>query len=220
MFDSTRLGDYLPTVILPAILDTLLMLVSAAIISIALGLVLGFILFRTSPQGLKPNKAVYTFLSRLTDMIRSFPTMILIVALSPLTRAIVGTTIGIWPAVVSISIGSIPFAGRMTESAFRGISQDTITAAKSFGATNRQIITKVMLIEALPQLVDNFTILVINMLNMTAMAGAIGAGGLGAVALTYGYQLFDYGVMYFIVILLMVLVFTIQSLGNYLKNKL
>ena len=220
MFESTRLMDYLPTVILPAIKDTILMLVLASIISIFFGLLLGFVLFNTSERGLSPCKLVYEILSRITDMIRSFPTMILIVALSPITRILVGTTIGIWPAVVSISIGSIPFAGRMTESAFNSINPEIITSGKSLGATNYQIITKIMLGEALPQLIDNFTILVINMLNMTAMAGAIGAGGLGAVALTYGYQLFDYGVMYFIVGLLMILVFVIQLLGQKIKEKI
>ncbi|MBG9980562.1 ABC transporter permease subunit [Facklamia sp. DSM 111018] len=220
MFESTRLMDYLPTVIIPAIFDTLKMLIISASFTVLLGLVLGFILFSTSEKGLQPNRSIYAVLSRGTDMIRSFPTMILIVALSPLTRILVGTTIGIWPAIVSISIGSIPFAGRMTESALNTVSSEVITAARSFGATNKQIITKVMLVEALPQLIDNFTILIINMLNMTAMAGAIGAGGLGAVALTYGYQLFDYGVMYFIVALLIVLVIIIQIVGNKLKNKI
>ncbi len=220
MFESSRIMDYLPTVILPAITATLKMLFFSVVLSIFFGLILGFILFTTSKRGLTPNKWVYMILSRITDMIRSFPTMILIVALFPLTRLIVGTTIGIWPAIVSITIGSTPFAGRMTESALNSVNPEIITAARSFGATNSQIIRKIMLVEALPQLVDNFTILTINMLNMTAMAGAIGAGGLGAVALTYGYQMFDYGIMYFIVILLIVIVFIIQSLGNLIKKKI
>lgn len=220
MFESTRLLEYLPTVIVPAIFATIQMLFFSVVISIVLGLILGFILFNTSERGLSPNRAVYTVLSRITDMIRSFPTMILIVALFPLTRMIVGTTIGVWPAIVSISIGSIPFAGRMTESALNTVNPEVILAARSFGATNFEIITKIMLVEALPQLIDNFTILTINMLNMTAMAGAIGAGGLGAVALTYGYQMFDYGIMYFIVVLLIIIVFLIQSIGNYLKRKI
>lgn len=220
MFDNTRLFDYLPTVIIPAILDTVTILFFSALFSITTGMILGFILFLSSPRGLRPNKFLYTFLSRITDTIRSFPTMILIVAIAPLTRLVMGSMIGVKPAIFAITMGCTPFAGRMTESAMHAVNHDLILAAKSFGAKDSQIIFKILLVEALPNLVDNFTIMLINMLNMSAMAGAVGAGGLGAVALTYGYQMFDNGVMYFTVLILMIFVFTIQSLGNIIKNKL
>lgn len=220
MFENTRLLDFLPTVIIPAIFDTIKIIFFSAAFSISLGLILGIVLYVTSPYGLKPNKTVYTILGRTTDIIRSFPTMILIVALAPLTRLVIGTTIGVWPAVFAITIGCIPFAGRMTETALQAVNPELVIAARSFGAKNYQIVFKVLLIESLPSLIDNFTIMLINMLNMSAMAGAVGAGGLGATALTYGYQQFDYGVMYFTVLILMIFVFAIQSLGKKLKEKL
>ncbi len=150
----------------------------------------------------------------MTDIVRSFPMMILIVAVAPLTRIFIGTKIGVNAAIFAITLGSTPFATRMTENSLNTVDPQLIKMARSIGASKLQIIFKVMLVEALPVLISNFTIMLINMLNTSAMAGAVGAGGLGAVALSYGYQRFDHLIMYFIVILLIFLVLLIQGIGN------
>lgn len=220
MLDDSRLLDYLPTVIVPAIWVTLKIIVFSAILSIFFGMIFGTILIVTDKDGLKPNKLIYTTLDKITDIIRSFPTIILIVAIVPLTRIVIGTTIGPNAAIFAITVGCTPFATRMTENSLQMVDKQLIRAAKSFGASKKQIVFKVMIVEALPSLVSNFTIMLINMLSMSAMAGAVGAGGLGAVALTYGYQRFDYGIMYFIVIILILFVLLIQGLGKMIYKKI
>lgn len=220
MFRDSRLLEYFPSVILPAILATIQIVFFSAVFSILFGIILGVVLTITDKDGLKPNSFIHGFLGKITDMLRSFPTIILIVALVPLTRIVIGTTIGVNVAIFAITIACTPFATRMTENALQTVDKDLIKAAKSFGASNFQIIFKVMMVEALPVMASNFTIMLINMLNMTSLAGAVGAGGLGAVALTYGYQRFDYAIMYFIVAILMIFVFLIQGLGKLIYKKL
>ncbi|MGC4018136.1 MAG: methionine ABC transporter permease [Muricomes sp.] len=220
MLEGSRLLKYLPTVIIPAIWVTLKIIAAAAVFSIFFGIILGTILVVTGRDGLLPNKVIHFILEKITDIIRSFPTMILIVALIPVTRAVIGTSIGTGAAIFAITVGCTPFAARMTETALLTVDSQLIRAAQSMGASNFQILTKVMLVEALPVLVSNFTIMLINMLNMSAMAGALGAGGLGAVALTYGYQRFDDAIMYFVVAILIVIVLIIQKLATLLYKKL
>lgn len=211
---SSNLTRYLPTVIVPAIFDTLKMLLVSAALSIFFGIILGIILVITSENGLAPRPVIHGILGKITDIIRSFPMMILIVAIAPITRFFIGTTIGVPAAIFAITLGSTPFATRMTENSLNTVDPQLIKMAQSLGASKLQIIFKVMLVEALPTLISNFTIMMINMLNTSAMAGAVGAGGLGAVALAYGYQRFDYMIMYFIVIILILLVLLIQGIGN------
>jgi len=220
MLNDSRLMEYLPTVILPAIGATLKIVFGAALLSIFFGLLLGITLILTDEDGLAPHKLIHRVLDKITDIIRSFPTLILLVALAPLTRLVIGTTVGTNAAIFAITIGCTPFAARMTENSLQTVDRQLLKAAQSFGASKRQIICKVMLVEALPNLVSNFTMLLINMLNVSALAGAVGAGGLGAVALTYGYQRFDYAIMYFIVAILMVFVLLLQGLGKMLYIKL
>lgn len=214
MFENTRLFEYIPTIILPAVEVTMKMLFFSAFFSIILGTIFGSILTITSKNSLCPNNIINNIIGKSTDILRSFPVIILIVALMPLTRKIIGTTIGLNAAVFSITIACVPFAIRMTENSLQTVNKDIIKAAKSFGASNFQILTKVMFVEAMPVLVSNFTILLINMLNTTAIAGAVGAGGLGAVALTYGYQRFDDAIMYFVVSILLIFVIFIQGMGK------
>ena len=218
---DTKLLEYLPTVIVPAIVATIKIIFFSALFSILFGLFFGIILFITKPGGLKENKAIHIILERITDTVRAFPTMILIVALAPLTRLLIGTAIGPNAAIFAIIIACTPFATRMTENSLESVDSNLIKAAKSFGASDIQIITKVLLSEALPSLISNFTILLINMLNVSTIAGAVGAGGLGAVALTYGYQRFDYAIMYFVVAILLIIVLLIQMASKkiYLKLK-
>lgn len=212
--ENSNLVRYLPTVIIPAIGDTLVMVLVSAVLSIIFGIFFGIVLVLTAVNGLSPHPIIHGVLAKITDIVRSFPMMILIVAIAPITRFFIGTKIGVKAAIFAITLGSTPFATRMTENALNTVDPQLIKMARSIGASKLQIIFKVMLVEALPVLVSNFTIMMINMLNTSAMAGAVGAGGLGAVALTYGYQRFDYTIMYFIVIILILLVMCIQGIGN------
>lgn len=212
--ENSNLMRYLQTVIIPAIGDTLVMVLVSAVLSIIFGIMLGIVLVLTADNGLSPHPVVHAVLGKITDIIRSFPMLILIVAIAPVTRFFIGTTVGVEAAIFAITIGSTPFATRMTENALNTVDPQLIQMARSIGASKLQIIFKVMLVEALPVLISNFTIMMINMLNTSAMAGAVGAGGLGAVALSYGYQRFDFAIMYFIVIILILLVMCIQGVGN------
>ncbi|MCI9024008.1 MAG: ABC transporter permease subunit [Dorea sp.] len=214
MLKNSNLVRYLPTVIIPAIGDTLKMVFISAALSIFFGIFFGIILVTTADDGLSPHPLLHGILGKVTDIVRSFPMMILIVAVAPLTRLFIGTKIGVNAAIFAITLGSTPFATRMTENSLNTVDPQLIKMARSIGASKLQIIFKVMLVEALPVLISNFTIMLINMLNTSAMAGAVGAGGLGAVALSYGYQRFDHLIMYFIVILLIFLVLLIQGIGN------
>ncbi|WP_317852040.1 methionine ABC transporter permease [Paraclostridium sp. AKS73] len=181
---------------------------------------LGIVIVITDHDGLNPNKIINSIINKTIDIIRSFPVLILIVALMPLTRIIVGTTIGANAAIFTITVACTPFAARMTQNSLQTVDKQVIKMAKSLGLKNWQIILKVMIVEALPTLVSNLTILLINMLNVTSIAGAVGAGGLGAVALTYGYQRFDDAIMYFVVAILLIFVAIIQGIGNKLYKYL
>lgn len=220
MFTNTRLFKYLPNIIIPSIIVTLKIMFFSAILSIIFGIFLGIVLVITDSDGLNPNKIINSIINKTIDIIRSFPVLILIVALMPLTRIIVGTTIGANAAIFTITVACTPFAARMTQNSLQTVDKQVIKMAKSFGLKNWQIILKVMIIEALPTLVSNLTILLINMLNVTSIAGAVGAGGLGAVALTYGYQRFDDAIMYFVVAILLIFVAIIQGIGNKLYRYL
>lgn len=213
---NTRLFEYLPTVIIPAIWVTVKILFFSSLFSIIIGLVLGTILVLVDEDGLIPNKLVFIIIDKCADISRSFPTLILIVALMPLTRLIVGTTVGANSAIFSISIAGVPYAIRIVENSLRTVDKQLIEATKSMGASTLQIVFKVMYVVALPNLVSNLTMMIINMLNTTTIAGAVGAGGLGAVALAYGYQRFDDLIMYFIVAILLIMVLLIQGLGRFI----
>lgn len=220
MFTNTRLFKYLPNIIIPSIIVTLKIMLFSAIISITFGIFLGIVLVITDSDGLNPNKIINSIINKTIDIIRSFPVLILIVALMPVTRIIVGTTIGANAAIFTITVACTPFAAKMTQNSLQTVDNQVIQMAKSFGLKNWQIILKVMIAEALPTLVSNLTILLINMLNVTSIAGAVGAGGLGAVALTYGYQRFDDVIMYFVVAILLIFVAIIQGIGNKLYKYL
>lgn len=220
MFTNTRLFKYLPNIIIPSIIVTLKIMFFSAILSIIFGIFLGIVLVITDSDGLNPNKIINSIINKTIDIIRSFPVLILIVALMPITRIIVGTTIGANAAIFTITVACTPFAARMTQNSLQTVDKQVIKMAKSFGLKNWQIILKVMIVEALPTLVSNLTILLINMLNVTSIAGAVGAGGLGAVALTYGYQRFDDAIMYFVVAILLIFVAIIQGIGNKLYKYL
>ena len=173
-------------IILPALLDTLYMVMSSTILAVILGFVLAIILVVTSPKGLKPNKLLYSILDFIINILRSMPFLILMISIAPFTKFIVGKSIGTNAAIVPLTIGAMPFAARVIESSLNEVDYGIIEAAKSFGSSNMQIIFKVMIKEALPSIVSGITLTVINVIGYSAMAGSIGAGGLGDVAVRYG----------------------------------
>ena len=219
-FTSTRLFEYIPKIIIPALFATLRMLLFSMIISVIFGTVIGIILTVTGSGDLKENKKIYGIVSFLVNTIRAFPVIILIVAITPLTKLIAGTSIGEQAAIVPLSIAATPVIARLIQSSFDEVDRNLIIAAKSFGASTKQIIFKVLFVEALPSIISGLTTTTILFLGSITLAGAVGAGGLGAVALTYGYQRFDDAVMYTIVFILCILVFLIQGTGSLLYKKL
>lgn len=214
------LSDFLNNIFVDALLQTLYMMIIPTIFATIIGFILAVILVVTAPNGLKPNNTVYSVLGFIVNTLRSFPFIILIVAINPVTRAIIGTTIGETAALVPITIGAAPFIARVIESALNEVDKGLIEAAKSFGATKSQIIFKVMVKEAMPSIITGITLAIISILGYTAMAGAVGAGGLGNVAIVYGYQQFDNTVILYTVVALIVLVQIIQIIGDLLYKKL
>ncbi len=212
-------SDYMTTLFMPALLQTVYMLFVPTILATLIGFVIAVVLVITKSDGLKPNKSVYSVLGLVVNMVRSFPFIILLISIIPLTRLIVGTSIGETAALVPITIGSAPFIARLIESSLNEVDPGLIEAAKSFGATNRQIIFKVMLKEATPSIISGITLAIITILGYTAMAGAVGAGGLGNVALMYGYQQFDKNVILYTVVALILMVQVIQWAGDLLYKK-
>ena len=203
-----------------AFMETLYMILVPTLIASIIGFIIAIILVITKDEGLKPNKTVYSTLGLIVNIFRSFPFIILIVAISSFTRLVVGTSIGNTAALVPITVGTAPFIARLIESSLNEVDKGLIEAAKSFGATNVQIIFKVMVKESVPSIVLGVTLTIISVLGYTAIAGAVGAGGLGNVAIVYGYQQFDKNVMFFTVIALVILVQIIQNLGDFLYKKL
>lgn len=197
--------------------QTLEMVFFSTIFSLLLGLPLGVLLHVTDKEekgGIIPHPILNEVLSRIVNILRSFPFLILMIVLMPLARLILGTTIGTRAAVVSLSIAAAPFVARVIETSLVEVDPGVIQAAKAMGSTNWQIIYKVMLPEALPSLVSGVTLTVINLIGYSAMAGTIGGGGLGDLAIRYGYQRFRPDVMAAAVIVTIVLVEIIQFAGN------
>jgi len=212
--------DYMMNLFPTAFMETLYMILVPTLIASIIGFIIAIILVITKDEGLKPNKTVYSTLGLIVNIFRSFPFIILIVAISSFTRLVVGTSIGNTAALVPITVGTAPFIARLIESSLNEVDRGLIEAAKSFGATNVQIIFKVMVKESVPSIVLGVTLTIISVLGYTAIAGAVGAGGLGNVAIVYGYQQFDKNVMFFTVIALVILVQIIQNLGDFLYKKL
>ena len=174
----------------------------------------------SAEDGLRPNKIIYKVLDVIINILRSFPFIILMVFIIPLTRAIVGTSIGKEAAIVPLTFAAAPFVARIIESSLREVDKGVIEAAKSFGASDFQIIFKVMLKEAVPSIVSGLTLTIISIIGYSAMAGTVGGGGLGYLAVSYGYQRFQKDVMIVTVIILIIIVQALQMLGNYLYKKL
>jgi D-methionine transport system permease protein len=190
------------------------MVAVATVLTAIGGLLLGVLLVLTDRGGLLPARPVNLVLGLVVNVGRSLPFIILLVAIIPFTRAIVGTTIGTTAAIVPLTVGAIPFFARIVETAIREVDRDVIAAARAMGASRAEIVAKVLLREARPGLVAGLTITVIALVGYSAMAGVVGGGGLGDLAIRYGYQRFENTVMVATVVLLVVFVQLIQTLGD------
>jgi len=204
-------------------LQTLQMVSLSTLFSVVLGLPLGILLCITSPAsqgGLRPKPVLNEVLSRIVNVLRSFPFIILIILLFPLSRLIVGTAIGTKSTIVPLSIAAAPFVARLVETSLKEVDPGVIQAARTMGSTDGQIVFKVLLPEALPSLIAGLTLTIINLIGYSAMAGAVGGGGLGDLAIRYGYQRFRTDVLLVAVVIIIVLVELIQFVGNRISAKM
>lgn len=200
--------------------ETLYMVIISSIIAFLLGVPIGVLLVITDKGGIFPLLKVNKTIGFLINVIRSMPEMILIIILLPLSKLIVGTTLGANAAIVSISIGSAPFLARIIENSLKEVEFGKIEAAESMGATPFEIVKKVLLPEALPSIVRGITIAVIGIIGFTAIAGAIGAGGLGSLAIRFGYQRFRTDVLLGTVVILVIIVQLIQLIGEFIAKSI
>lgn len=194
--------------------ETLYMVLVSGFIAVIIGTPLGLWLFATQHNNLSKNILLNKILSAIIDVTRSLPFIILLIAIIPFTRWIMGTSIGTSAAIVPLSIAAIPFMARVVENALLDINPGLIEAGMSFGASPRQIVFKILLPETLPVLINGITLMLISLIGYSAMAGAVGGGGLGTVAINYGYQRFDVKIMLATVAILIVIVHIIQYSGN------
>lgn len=197
-----------------ATLDTLMMLGGSLLFTVLLGLPLGVLLFLTSPRQLFERKVLYQVLSVLVNALRSLPFIILLIVMIPLTLLITGTSLGVAGAIPPLVAGATPFFARLVETALREVDKGIIEATQAMGATTRQIILHALLPEARPGIIAAITVTAITLVSYTAMAGVVGAGGLGDLAVRFGYQRFQTDVMVVTVALLLILVQLLQSLGD------
>ncbi|MDD9178642.1 MULTISPECIES: methionine ABC transporter permease [Aliivibrio] len=199
--------------------ETLYMVAVAGIVGFAIGIPLGVVLHITKKGGLMENTAFNSVLGAIVNVGRSVPFLVLMVAIIPVTKLIVGSFIGTTAAIVPLTIGAIPFVARLIEGALIEVPSGLVEAAQSMGATPLQIITKVLLPEALPTILNAVTITLVTLVSYSAMAGTVGGGGLGDVAIRYGFHRYDLTIMAVTVVMLIVLVQIIQSVGDSLVKK-
>lgn len=208
------------TLVAQATLQTLEMVLFSTLFSTILGFPLGILLCMTNPTGITPRKNLNRVISRVVNILRSFPFIILMILLFPLSRLILGTSIGTAATIVPLSIAAAPFVARVIESALNEVDPEVVQAARAMGSSNRQIIWKVLVPEAMPSIVAGITLTIINLIGYSAMAGAIGGGGLGDLAIRYGYQRFRTDIMFWSVVVILVLVEVIQFAGTRISNKM
>lgn len=207
-------------IILNALWQTLIMVFWSTLFSVIIGFIPAVVLTLTAPDGLRPNKVVYEILSFLVNVFRSFPFIILLVILIPFTRLLVGKAIGTTAAIVPLTISAIPFIARVFETSLRETDPGVIEAARSFGATNLQILIRVYVKESIPRMLNGIVLLIISLVGYSAMAGTVGGGGIGDIAIRFGYQ--QYKTEYLVVcsIILIIFVQVIQMIGNRMYKKL
>jgi D-methionine transport system permease protein len=197
-----------------ASLDTLIMLAGSLAATVVIGLPLGVILFLTGPKRLLAQPAAHAVLSVVVNGLRSVPFIILLILMIPLTVLLVGTSLGVAGAIPPLVVGAAPFFARLVESALREVDPGVVEAAQSMGATDRQIVFEALLPEAMPGIVAAITVTAVALVSYTAMAGVVGAGGLGDLAIRFGYQRFQPDVMVVTVVLLLIIVQALQMLGD------
>ena len=203
-----------------ASLETLIMVGFSLVFSLVLGFPLGVLLCITKPSGLMPKPLLHQILGKIVNILRSFPFVILIIVLFPLTRIIVRTAVGTIATIVPLSIAAAPFVARIIETALNEVNQNLIQAARAMGSTPLQIIVKVLVPEALPSLVDGITLTIINLIGYSAMAGIVGGGGLGDLANRYGYQRFRTDVLIAAVLVILIMVELIQFTGSRISRRI
>ena len=212
--------DQLIDLLISGTIDTLIMVGVSALVAFLIGLPLAVVLVSTSEHGIYPSKSINQSIGWVVNITRSIPFLILMVALIPITRFLVGTSYGVWAAVVPLTLAATPFFARIAEVSLREVDHGLIEAAQAIGCNRKQIIWHVLLPEALPGIVAGFTVTIVTMINSSAIAGAIGAGGLGDIAYRYGYQRFDMQIMLAVILVLVVLVMLIQATGDTLSAQL
>ena len=208
------MNDQVIKMIVEGIRDTLYMTFGSVLIGYVAGLPLGILLFVTNDNGLKPNRLVYRILDFICNIIRSIPFLILLILLIPFTRLIVGKSYGSTATIVPLVICAAPYIARVVESSLNDVDTGVIEAAKSMGASNVQIITRVLLVEARTSLMTGFTITTGLLLGYSAMSGTVGGGGLGDIAVRYGYYRWQTDIMIITVVLLIVIFQIIQNIGT------
>ncbi|MFS2225955.1 methionine ABC transporter permease [Pantoea sp. B65] len=203
-----------------ATLETLYMVMLAAVFTVAIGLPIGVLLFLTRADGVLPNRWIARPLNLLVNIGRALPFVVLLIALIPFTRLLIGTTLGSTAAVVPITLGAFPFFARIVENALEEVDRGRVEAVVSMGGTSWHIVSRVLLPEALPALVAGITLTVVMLIGFSAMAGVIGGGGLGDLAIRYGYQRFNNQIMIATVVELLLLVCLVQKSGDRLVRGL
>ena len=199
--------------------DTLVMTTLSTLFAYVIGIPLGVAVSITAPDGMRPHRIVNMVLGWIINIGRSIPFVILLVAIIPFTRFVVGTSLGVPGAIVPLTVAAAPFVGRMVEQSLAEVDGGLVEAAHSFGASTWQVVTKVLLRESLPSLVRGASITFVTLFGYAAIAGTVGAGGLGDIAIRYGYQRFQGDVMIASVVLCIVLVQVVQTFGDFLARK-
>lgn len=207
-------------IILPAIPQTLTMVSVSSVIAVLLGLPLGLVLYVTQKDGLSENLFIYRILDAIINMLRSLPFVVLMLVVFPLSLLIVGRRIGTEAAIVPLTVSAIPFVARLMETYLNEVDKGIIEAARAMGSDTFTIVTKVLIREALPQIVNGITMTIINLIGLSAIAGIIGGGGLGDVANRYGYQRNQVDILWAACIVIILLVQAVQFIGNRLSKSI
>ncbi|MDF7788053.1 ABC transporter permease [Pantoea stewartii] len=208
------------SLLINATLETIYMVSLAAIFTLMIGLPVGVLLFLCRKDGLFPNRGIALLLNLLVNIGRALPFVVLLIALIPFTRWIVGTTLGSTAAIVPITLGAFPFFARLVESALDEVERGRIEAVVAMGGNSWHLICRVLLPEALPALLTGLTLTIVMLIGFSAMAGVIGGGGLGDLAIRYGYQRFDNQIMAVTIVILLLLVFVVQKSGERFVRRL
>lgn len=214
----TQFIDNYGDLLIEGVQDTLVMTSVATLLAYSIGLPIGVLLIISDKKGICPNATLSAVIGWIVNIVRSVPFIILLVALIPFTRLLVGTSLGVPGAIVPLVITAAPFVARIVEQSLAEVDGSLIEAAQSFGASKLQIVCKVLLWEALPSLIRGAALTFITLFGFSAMAGTVGAGGLGDIAIRYGYQRYQYDVMTVAVVLCIILVQIVQSLGDFISR--